>query len=132
MLDYSKFIILKKQLEIEKTIQLEVLGSSMLPLYRSVGERINVEIIHELIELKRFDIIVFWQNEGLIVHYFWKINSFFNDNAKDPTIITRPLNPITAYDHPIHFNQLLGIVRDKKIGNYLKFKISLLSILQPK
>jgi len=128
VLDNSEFIILKNYLKLNKTIRLNVWGSSMLPLYKTNGEEVNIVIIHEFQDLKRFDIIVFWQNERFIIHYFWKLNKFFNDNDTNPTIVTRALNPINSFDHPIHFNQVLGIVREKKIGSWLKFKIALSSI----
>jgi len=109
----------------QRKLELNVLGTSMHPLYKSAGEVANVEVLKGLKDLRRFDIIIFWQNNSLIIHYFWSLNKNFNEDPDNPLIVTRPLNPLRAFDHPIYFDRILGRVKEKKIGFWLKLKIYL-------
>jgi hypothetical protein len=120
-LDFSSFQLLKRHLEIVKQLDISIIGQSMAPLYRPEGQLVKVSYIEDLNSLKRFDVIVFWQNDILVSHYFWKKNSYFTD-PNDPTLVTRPLNPIKSFDHPIKYNQILGILPEK-INFWLKIKI---------
>lgn len=95
----------------------------MVPLFNPNGHLVKVNYISSLENLKRFDVIVFWQNNILVCHYYWKNNSYFNDPA-NPTFMTRPLNPIKNFDHPIQFEHILGKV-DQELSRWLKFKILL-------
>ena len=124
-LDYQSFLLTKAVLGIKKKLDFNVSGISMRPLYKSAGEIASVEAVGQLEDLKRFDVIIFWQNNTLIIHYFWGVCKYFNEDPSNPTILTRPLNPIRAFDHPIYFDRILGVVNDKKIGFWLRVKIYL-------
>ena len=102
-------------------MDINVVGKSMIPVYKPEGQVLKVSFIENIKSLKRFDIIVFWQNNMLISHYYWKKNAYFND-PNEPTIMTRPLNPIKSFDHPIKNDQILGILPEK-ISLWLKLKI---------
>ncbi len=117
-MDKIDLIILKKMIKKFGSIELKVKGVSMQPLI-SENETIYIKELSK--ELKRFDIIVFHQDQKLIVHYFWQKNRYFSDNGE--VYLTRPLNPIRGYDIPINKNDILGIVDNIKITKYLKFKI---------
>ena len=124
-LEYHHFLMAKKIVRKEGEIQIQIQGRSMIPLYEPNGEEARVLYLQTLGELKRFDIVVFWQDNILISHYFWKANKYFNEDLNNPTLVTRPLNPIKAFDHPIHFEQILGIIRERKISFWLKIRIYL-------
>lgn len=120
-LDYSSFTLLKTHLKSVKTLDIEILGLSMVPLLDPEGHKVKVLYVEDLKILKKFDVIIFWQNNILICHYYWKVNKYFNDPV-DPTIVTRPLNPIKNFDHPIKYNDILGIV-DQKLSIWMKIKV---------
>ncbi|MDO9184043.1 MAG: hypothetical protein Q7U04_16640 [Bacteriovorax sp.] len=89
---------------------------------------ILVESIKDLASLKKFDVIIFWQNNILVCHYFWKENKFFQSESLDlnsKIIVTRPLNPLKGYDHPIKMEQILGLVSQAKINWWLRLRIVL-------
>ncbi|MBY0412922.1 MAG: hypothetical protein K2Q18_02090 [Bdellovibrionales bacterium] len=120
--DFQTFLLACTFLKKSKEMEIAVSGISMLPLYAKDIQITTVRHIEDLKSLKRFDIIIFWQNNILISHYYWKRNEHFNDDPNDPNIVTRPLNPIRSFDHPIKSAQILGILPEK-INLWLKIKI---------
>lgn len=122
-LDYQDFELTKKALNLKGELDVTIVGMSMLPLYPAEGHVAKLRPLKKIEELRRFDVIVFWQNNILISHYFWKKNEHFNDDANDPYLVTRPLNPMKSVDHPIKFEHILGIIPERKIGAWLKFRI---------
>ena len=69
--------------------------------------------------LNRFDVVVFWQHNMLLCHYYWAKNIYLSPGI----LLTRPLNPIGGHDHPIRSPQLLGIVPSAKINWWLKLRV---------
>lgn len=121
-LDFHSFLTAKELLRHKGELKVTILGKSMVPLYQPTGQVVEIKPIADLSELKRFDIIIFWQHNKLIAHYYWKQNSYFIEDVNDPNLVTRPLNPIKSFDHPIRFNHILGIVPEK-MPLWLKLKI---------
>ncbi len=119
-MDKIEFLYLKKMLSQKGFVELKVKGTSMRPLI-SENDIIKIEELKS--ELKIFDIIVFYQDQKLIVHYFWQKNKFFNNENEN--ILTRPLNPISGYDFPIRNVEILGIVTNFRVSTFLKLKIIL-------
>lgn len=126
-LDYSSFLAIKEVLNKVEGLEITIIGTSMIPFYKNSGQKVSVKPLKSLDALKRFDIIVFWQQNILVAHYYWKQNSYFNENEKDPNLMTRPLNPIKAFDHPIKFEHILGKI-DDELPWWLRIKI-LINIL---
>ena len=126
-LDYSSFLAAKEVLKKVGNLELTVMGTSMMPFYKSSGTKVIVKPLDDVSGLKRFDLIVFWQHNMLVSHYYWKQNSYFNEDKNDPNLITRPLNPIKAFDHPIKYDHILGKINDE-LSWWLKLKI-LLNVL---
>ena len=122
-LSWDKFLELKLLIQKFKTIEVNLMGKSMNPLMHQ-GDKVHVTKFESINKLKRFDILVFWSGDLLVCHYFWRKNSIFIDSELDPVIMTRPLNPIRAYDAPIKASQILGTVNDVKISFWLKLKVA--------
>lgn len=123
VLSFQNFLTIKEILIARGSITLNIVGKSMLPLINEDGKEYRVYPVQSAKDLKRFDIIVYWSKEVLIAHYFWRANKHFNDDPNDAYLITRPLNPLRSYDHPIKFDQILGIITEKKISLWSKIKI---------
>jgi len=92
-----------------------VLTASMDPLIK-VGDEIVVDIKSN--DLKRFDIIVFIQDDMLICHYIWSINKF----VRPILIQTRSL--LGKKDFPIDLEKYIG----KVISHRLSF-VQIIKIL---
>ena len=119
-ISFTSFQIIQMVLEKQSQLDVRVLGKSMQPILFE-KDIITVYPLTSLESLKRFDVIIFWQNNLLICHYFWRLNSHFQSDST--TLLTRPLNPIRAHDHPIQLSQVLGIVPSVYITRWLRFKI---------
>lgn len=87
---------------------------SMLPVIK-VGEAITVEPHAK--NLKRFDIIVFVQNDVLICHYLWNINRV----VKPILYQTRSL--VGGVDFPITQDDYMGRVVSHRLNLWWKLKI---------
>ena len=125
-LDFYSFQLAKKEVQRVGQIEIKIVGKSMYPLYEEIeGQKIIVHYVKDIKELKRFDVITFWLNNILVTHYVWKQNEVFIDDPNDPILVTRPLNPMKSFDTPIKFSQVLGIVPERKISLWLKFRIYL-------
>lgn len=96
-----------------------------------VGDSIEVKPIKD--DLKRFDIIVYWNENRkiLICHYFWSKNQESYLNDQEPRIITRPLKS-KREDFPIMQSRILGKVVNKKIPFSLKLRIIAHTLWQKK
>ena len=121
-LDYSSFLLVKKHLENVSVMDITIKGTSMIPLFAEESQVVKVHKIDNRVSLKRFDVIIFWQDGILLSHYFWGVNKHFNEDPNDPYLITRPLNPIKGFDHPIKYEQVLGII-PVELSLFLKLKI---------
>ena len=70
-MDKDHFIFLKQVLSSIGTLDVEVTGYSMWPVLKD-GEMVEIEKIAPQ-DIRRFDILVFHDSEGLVCHYVWKI-----------------------------------------------------------
>ena len=94
-----------------------IVSDSMEPFLK-IGSGIVVEVGIE--NLKRFDLVVFYQNEKLICHYIWKLNKI----VKPRMIQTRNLKG--DFDLPIRDDLCLGKVVSHKLGFAQRLKLLLL------
>lgn len=92
-----------------------VVTDSMEPLIM-VGDKIIVEVGNQ--ELKRFDIVVFFQNGKLICHYLWAKNVIIQ-----PILFqTRSLKYVKK-DFPVAMEDYLGKVVSHRLPKLEKLKI---------
>lgn len=122
MVDHNLLAQAREQVLNEKIVIMNVSGDSMEPLIKN-SAKVVVKKMSKIEELQRFDVVVFGQEDRLICHYFWKVNKHFSSSIDNPVIITRPLNPMIGYDHPISFNEIVGKVSNFKISRILKIRI---------
>ena len=96
-------------------IKYRVVSDSMEPLI-PIGSELQLEKV-SLLNLKRFDIVVFEDGNKYTCHYIWHINESVDLGA----IITRNLKG--DYDEPFHVEKVLGKVVNFKIPFLLKVKL---------
>lgn len=89
----------------------------MTPLI-PVGAELLIKKVPADYTLKRFDILLFKQDDKLVCHYFWQQITVL----EKPMIVTRNLES-GEFDYPFERKMLLGIVTNYKIGFFLKMKI---------
>lgn len=97
-----------------KTFKGVIVSGSMIPVI-NVGETIEVEVGN--LDLKRFDIVVFFSKDRLICHYVWRMNRI----VKPILIQTRSLSG--GLDLPIALEDYLGKVTNFQLSGWQKFKI---------
>jgi hypothetical protein len=95
----------------------EIITGSMEPLI-PVGTTITVAVNH--VDLKRFDIIVFYLDGKLICHFLWQMNK----NVKPILMQTRNLLNL-GHDYPIKEENYLGKVVSHKLRLRDKMRILL-------
>lgn len=79
-----------------------IVSDSMIPLLK-VGDRIVVDVGNR--DLKRFDLIVFWNEDKLVCHFVWAMN-----RTVTPFLLqTRNLKKL-GKDVPISWEDYLGKV----------------------
>ena len=112
MTKYPQRVLFEKIRELERLgrIEVRIISGSMEPVIMT-GESVTVEKLEG--PPKMFDILVFYQNEKFICHYFWKQNSRFDNEGRN--YVTRPLRS-RGFDIPFGRRQLLGRVVAKRIG----------------
>lgn len=91
-----------------------VITGSMIPVIQ-IGEKIVVEIGKK--DLKRFDIIVIFDQNKLICHYLWQMN------LKVEPIILQTRNMAGAFDTPVYMEDYLGKVVSHRLNFWQKLKI---------
>lgn len=99
----------------------KIVTGSMIPVIK-IGESIVVEVLSE--NLKRFDIIVFRQNNKLVCHYVWNINRIVTPRL----IQTRNLQG--GYDYPISPEDYFGKVISHHLSSWRKFLILLSTFMK--
>lgn len=92
-----------------------VVSDSMMPII-PVGAELSLEKV-TLLDLKRFDIVVFNEGSKYTCHYIWHIN----ENVDQGAIVTRNLKG--DYDDPFHIEKVLGRVTNFKLSFWLKLKL---------
>lgn len=117
---FEDFLIYKNILSQKDKILIRIVSDSMAP-FISIDEILEIRPLST--DLKRFDILVFWQNDKLICHFLWKAHIdneyFFFKSLKYPR----------QSDDSIDKRFLLGRVSHKKLNFYYKLKIFLFNIL---
>lgn len=96
----------------------QILSDSMEPVLR-VGARYRLEL-HSVEDLRRFDILVFWNGRFLVAHYVWHINR----DVDRGQIITRSLNGWSE-DLPIAPQHIVGKIVDVSIPWWRKVLLSI-------
>lgn len=92
-----------------------IVSDSMEPALMT-GERIIVDVGE--LNLKRFDIIVFFQGGKLIAHYMWDMNKLVQ-----PILLRTRSLKYGQLDLPIGMDQYLGKVISHRLSNWHKFRI---------
>lgn len=88
----------------------------MIPVIQ-IGEDIVVEVKSE--NLKRFDIIVFVQDNKLICHYLWSQNKLVKP------LLMQTRNMGGGKDYPIKEEEYIGKVLSHRLSFWQKLKILL-------
>ena len=112
MTKYPQRVLFEKLRELERygRIDVRIVSGSMEPVIMT-GETVGVEKLEGT--PKMFDILVFYQNDKFICHYFWKKNAHFDNAGRN--YVTRPLYS-RGFDIPFARRQLLGRVATRRIG----------------
>ncbi len=95
----------------------------MIPLLKE-GDIVEVLGIANISQLKRFDLVLYEFQDNYICHYYWDRNRQGTDE-----VLTRPLNPSATFDIPVRSQQIIGIIKNKKINLLMKIKIFLNDLL---
>jgi signal peptidase I len=104
----------KKKLQINQYAEIRIISDSMYPLILN-GEILKVIQLPK--KLKRFDIIVFDYHGEPYCHFFW------SKIANNDSLCTRSLKTPQKIDLPIKNLNLVGIVTNKKITSWQKFRV---------
>lgn len=119
-MDLINFYAIKKELLKKQALSLKVATDSMHPVLK-VNQLINVRPCDPIV-LKKFDIIVFWDEGKLTSHFLWAKQTDFN--SRGTILVTRSLKNPAEIDLPFKEELLLGKV-DAKIPTIKKIKLYL-------
>jgi signal peptidase I len=92
----------------------KIITGSMIPVI-NIGEEITVEVKAK--NLKRFDIIVFMQDDVLVCHYLWNINRFIQP------LLLQTRNISGGRDYPIKEEDYIGKVLSHRMSFLRKLRI---------
>lgn len=115
-MDLIEFKLLQNKLAAEESLYLRIASDSMMPLLK-VGEIVEVKTA-DLDSLKKFDVIVFYQDDKLMCHFVWSIQG--------DHLITKSLKDPKSVDWPIKEALFLGKLK-VKVPLFSKLKIWLLN-----
>ncbi len=93
-----------------------VVSKSMEPIIK-IGDELDLEEV-SLLQLKKFDIIVFQEADKYTCHYIWHINQHF-----DPGLITTRNLDGYHFDDPFYFEKVVGRVKNFKLPFWIKLKL---------
>ncbi len=93
-----------------------VASGSMEPVIK-IGAELDLEEV-TLPDLKKFDIIVFREGDKYTCHYIWHINQHIDAGM----ITTRNLDGY-KFDHPFHFNEVIGRVKNYQLPLWIRLKL---------
>jgi signal peptidase I len=110
---------IKSSLVEESFLSLHVVSGSMEPVIMT-GDRVVVAPIASS-DLRPFDIIVFWNSQVLICHYFWHINELAESDGSR-LLVTRPL-AAWHEDLPVPEDHVLGKVVSHRIPAWRRARI---------
>jgi hypothetical protein len=110
-----EFNAIKMRLIDEKKVLIKIVSDSMEPLMK-VGQ--SYYVLPHNNNFKRFEIIVFYQNQRLNCHFVWKNQVLFNS-----TLVTRSLKHFKIDDFPVFYENILGKIESEKISFFQKVRI---------
>ena len=123
----EEFKAMKMKLKSSLSLDIQIVSDSMYPIL-AVEERCTVSPYLGVDNLKRFDIIIFWQANRLICHYFWRTSIALNTGKLQ--FMTRSLKNIYTNDVPFNEDQILGLICDTKVKKLTQIKIMFLNMLR--
>lgn len=94
----------------------KIISGSMIPVI-NIGDDILIEVKAK--NIKRFDIIVFWQDEKLICHYLWNMNRYIKP------LLLQTRNMGGGKDYPIEEKDYIGKVISHKLSFFRILRILL-------
>lgn len=118
-MDLITFKALQNRLSREGLLELRIASNSMEPVLKK-DDLITVTETKKS-SLKKFDIIVFWQNNQIICHFLWSIQT---TRSGEELFISKSLKKPKEIDDPIKEGLLLGKA-NAKIPLYFKLKMLL-------
>lgn len=98
-------------------LKYKVVSDSMTPLI-PIGADLELEKISSLSDLKRFDIVVFVQNNQLMCHFIWHINDHFDKGV----VVTRALKD-NKEDAPFHYKSIVGKVKNFRMNFLTRLRV---------
>ncbi|MCK5073155.1 MAG: S24 family peptidase [Bacteriovoracaceae bacterium] len=122
MIDFSNvdeitFNQLKEVLAKRGRLPIRVVTSSMEPVIMA-GD--TLEVVSKTDELKKFDIIVFWRDSKLVVHYIWGKNFL-----QGVSYTTRSLEMPNHNELPVPECNILGYADGVNIGFWTRVRLQL-------
>lgn len=111
--------VLRKKLLVGDLVDLTVVSNSMVPIIK-VQDVIQVKKV-ETKDLKPFDIILFYQGGRLNCHFLTKTD------WQNNTFITQSYKNFPSPDFPLKAENIIGIITNKKLNLWHRFKVLLLS-----
>ena len=103
-------------------IKFKVVSKSMHPTIR-IGDELSIENI--VVDINRFDIILFKRHNNLVVHYIWRNQKKFNN-----TVVTRSIEKIYFDEEPVNYSDIIGKVSNYKLSSFVKIKILLFCFIR--
>lgn len=98
------FLTIRDSISQGQVVEAVIVSGSMAPLIRT-GDKIQILDLQKLGRpLRRFDLVVFKQNDLLVCHYIWHLNSNFNSSFVTRSLISN------RDDFPIEISQIIGYV----------------------
>ncbi len=107
----------REQFEQLKTLSLfksKVVSDSMVPIIE-IGDEVIIDVGN--MEIKRFDIIVIYQDERLVCHYLWRLNRYLKP------ILLQTRNMSGKMDFPVNTEDYLGKVMSHRLSFWQKLRI---------
>jgi hypothetical protein len=117
--------VFKTRLIAGELVFIEIMSDSMSPVLK-VGESYLVSKIERDYKPKKFEILIYWNGEKLIAHYFNEIARLAETN--EDVWIFKSIKSKNKEDFPVRPESIVGIV-NKKISVYFRLIIQIRNIL---
>jgi hypothetical protein len=118
LIDENAFSELKRRLASDGKMKVVTPTRSMVPCIYP-GDAVEIEPIEG--DLKRFDIIVYWDGKNLVCHIYWHENSLAWGGPR--LFVARALDPKLGEDLPALPSALLGKVISHRLSPWQKWKL---------
>lgn len=105
-------------------LRFRIVSDSMHPLLRVGDEIVWEKINNPFLDLKRFDLLLFKQDQILYCHFVWQIR------PKSNVIITRAYRYLWHEDLPIAPECILGKVKNCQLNFWQKLRVYLYFLLR--